>query len=382
MNVLIDNTGFKNKGAELMLLSAMQGFKEFIDDSSLFAIHGKPSYHIKGLYSITNQTRQNGVPLKQIPSLIKKNVFGLFDIDNIDLVLDVGGFRYSDKFDDIFDDKKIRSLKKYYQDLKSNGVKVILMPQAFGGFSTEKSKSLMIEIYPFFDLIFARDEESYKHLSTVVGKRDNILMYPDFTAIYNVDVDRSFRKKYNHLEEAICIIPNYKMINYGSDFEANNYIEFMRKVTKLIVGQGYKVFLLNHEGDEDERVIKSIAQFSDLNIEVVTKVNAKEAKWLIGRSKLCVSSRYHGVVNALSQGTPCFCTSWSHKYITLMKEYGFVDGVLNISENDNSIHKVLNLLGDSSLFNSTKMKIEKGHVRTKEKVVDMWLAISENIKAS
>ena len=105
-------------------------------------------------------------------------------------------------------------------------------------------------------------------------------------------------------------------------------------------------------------------------LEVIAGLNAKEVKGVIGSSYFCISSRYHGVASALSQGVPCISTSWNHKYEMLFKDYGLEDMVLDLesSEKDQraKVDKVLeedkNHLMKTHLLNEKKefaVRIEK-----------------------
>ena len=56
------------------------------------------------------------------------------------------------------------------------------------------------------------------------------------------------------------------------------------------------------------------------------------AKALVGGADLVVSSRYHGLVNALSMGVPAVGTSWSHKYAHLLADYGCKDSLWDVGD--------------------------------------------------
>jgi colanic acid/amylovoran biosynthesis protein len=45
------------------------------------------------------------------------------------------------------------------------------------------------------------------------------------------------------------------------------------------------------------------------------------AKAELARAWLVVSSRYHGMLGALTSGTPCVVLGWSHKYVGLLRFY-------------------------------------------------------------
>jgi len=91
---------------------------------------------------------------------------------------------------------------------------------------------------------------------------------------------------------------------------------------------GKPVYLLNHEGEGDERLAYKIQSSVHNSIEVVTGLNALEVKGIISSAYLVVSSRFHGLASSLNSCVPCLATSWSHKYEELFKDYGQKDCVL------------------------------------------------------
>lgn len=86
--------------------------------------------------------------------------------------------------------------------------------------------------------------------------------------------------------------------------------------------------MLNHEGFRDKDLCYQINAVNETKIPVVSGITAQEVKGLIGNSHTVISSRFHGVVSALSQGVPCLATSWSHKYEMLFKDFGQEDRIL------------------------------------------------------
>src|SRR5690606_1405722 len=146
--------------------------------------------------------------------------------------------------------------------------------------------------------------------------------YPDFTLLTKGKV----LPKFEMYKNAICIIPNRKMIT-NTVLGENTYINFVTFVIQYLQSKGERLFLLNHEGIGDLNICHTINDHLKTQLDIVTGLNALEVKGLIGESKLVISSRFHGVASALSQGIPCLATSWNHKYEMLFKEYGLSNKV-------------------------------------------------------
>ena len=139
---------------------------------------------------------------------------------------------------------------------------------------------------------------------------------------------------------------------------------------------GKDIFLLNHEGEGDLQLCKQInAQFED-DILIISGLNAKEVKGIIGASFMTVSSRFHGVASALSQAVPCLATSWNHKYQMLFEDYNQFDNILNVEDSWDKtqfkIHEIfMNHTEISAMLNSKKSELSI-------EIQSMWEKILKN----
>jgi colanic acid/amylovoran biosynthesis protein len=57
---------------------------------------------------------------------------------------------------------------------------------------------------------------------------------------------------------------------------------------------------------------------------------------------MVVSSRFHGLISALSQGVPAIATGWSHKYQELFNDYQFLEGYLPLSISEEDLDMIFN----------------------------------------
>ncbi len=100
-----------------------------------------------------------------------------------------------------------------------------------------------------------------------------------------------------------------------------------------------------------------------------------EVKAIIGRLKILVSLRFHGVVSGLSQGVPTFCTSWSHKYPELLKDYNVTDNLLDTTDVTFSFAKIDAALVDAKPYTPTQQIILQKEQESRK----MWDEIGASI---
>ncbi|MGJ5642469.1 polysaccharide pyruvyl transferase family protein [Formosa sp. S-31] len=375
MNVLIDNAGFVNKGAELMLFAVKAKIKNSYPNTKFVIRERIASISLEqikqeGFYVLKNL---DSGKYKMIPDRFT-HFLGLIRPSNIDLVLDAGGFQFSDLWENRYAEKGNTNdvIREYYRKLKSKGAKIVFLPQAFGPFNEKLSRERIEIIHEYADLMYARDNTSLKYLTDIVGVSSKIKLASDFTNLYKPSVPLV-----NLLPqgEYIGIIPNQKMITHTDSSVSNNYFDFLLKLCNKLVENGEKIVLLNHEGKGDFEIIKKLNSKLPEKVITLTDLNAAEVKAVISRFKLLVSSRFHGVVSGLSQGIPTFCTGWSHKYEELLNDYQVKNNYLPINSFSESFAKLSSVLeGKNSNHIQSKEIIDK----LKENVDNMWTDIIKN----
>lgn len=245
-------------------------------------------------------------------------------LKNIDLVLDASGFRLSDQWN--YSIGYYDRLENYYKELKESGTKIILLPQAFGPFNTELGKRGIDILNKYTDLVIARESVSKNYLLEAGADAAKIIQYPDFT----IQTSGVFPDRYKGIKGQVCVIPNKKMITH-TVLEAEEYLFNLKVIIAKILKTGREVFLLNHEAEGDLEICREISRHFSKPLPVLTNLNAREIKGVIGASLMVISSRYHGVASALNQGVPCLATSWSHKYEMLFQDFGLTGKIIDVN---------------------------------------------------
>ena len=92
-----------------------------------------------------------------------------------------------------------------------------------------------------------------------------------------------------------------------------------------------------------------------------------------------ISSRFHGLVSALSQGVPALTTGWSHKYEMLLTEYGFPEGCIPVGSSDSEIRERILQITDEANAVQLRQKLTETAQIQKQKSEKMWARVFECI---
>jgi len=373
--------GFINKGAELMLCAVLEKMKKEYPEA-VFAMTPTVSEasapYLKraqlGFYQKAHMWR-GGMQLGTLASLIPtkiRDMFGIVLNKEIDIVLDLAGFAYSDQWGQRSCEELANSCKRW----KKNGTKVIILPQALGPYKSVFNAKAMQAALNNADKVYARDKTSYKFLVDVVGERENLKIAPDFTNL----IEGILPDNHDYETNRFCIVPNYRMIDKTDMQKADAYLPFMIKVTRYAYEQGLRPFILLHEGANDLMLAQAIQDAVSPNVQILRESDPLKIKGIIGASIGTVGSRFHGLVSALSQGKPALATGWSHKYKMLFDDYGFPEGLLDVHMPDSELYRIMDLLiNDSSRLKVTNAIKQNSSVLKKSTEL-MWEDVMSVLK--
>ncbi|TWX67499.1 polysaccharide pyruvyl transferase family protein [Colwellia sp. C1TZA3] len=367
LKVEVKGIGFPNKGAELMLAAIIQQFDQR-GVAAQFSVEPYGDYKLRASHGLFQKARVNkfGLNIGALIGLLPKKflkVFGIIRAKDIDVVLDASGFSYGDQWGPHLVNYRLGTTIK---SLKKRGVKVVLLPQAFGPFENIDTKKAAENIMSQSDLVFARDPKSFEYCQSLVGGTQ-LELCPDFTNLVVGNVWNDFDTEMYET----CFIPNSKMLEKTDS--GNDYINLMVHLVDFSHMQGKKPFLLIHEGKADRELAKKIVERVSFVLDVIEPVDPLKIKWVIGQSKVVVSSRFHGLVSALSQGIPVVATGWSHKYLCLLEDYNVADALIDVKDGVTHGEAYLDkLLNDDGFYTITVDEILVCSAKQKQKVRDMW----------
>ena len=376
MNIEVLGAGFENKGAHLMLIAIVKELKRAFPGTRI-AIRSKEvknwdpgKLELFQKPSLSEHFIGNMVIRHMFDTEARQSSHMILDPE-IDVVLDASGFKYSDQFGKTGIWRRARRIVKW----KKTGKKVILLPQAFGPFKVSKIRKAVQAIADNVDLMLPRDRDSYGYLTGLVGERKQIMMYPDFTNMVKGELPDYFSTG-NH---RTCLIPNTQMIVKTSDIKGQSYIPFFAKCARYLKEKDLNPFILNHDMKKDRSLVLEIQKTSGIPLDIIEEEDPIKLKGIIGSCYLVVGSRYHALINALSQGVPAIATGWSHKYDRLFEDYGCPEMLISNLDFDAEALGKLKMLTEKDNYNRVVATLKQSAQLEIQKTERMWRDVIEVI---
>ncbi|WP_215398060.1 polysaccharide pyruvyl transferase family protein [Rheinheimera oceanensis] len=379
--VEIKGVQFRNKGAYLMLLASLEGLKGISRPVELVLSPGPnlpyPERARLGAWQKLS-FRRGGLDLTpmigKLPGALQRlfNRYGMVSERQVDLVLEASGFAYGDQWPLRF----LQNTAKEVVRFAKAGKPFVFMPQAFGPFKTEDSKAAMRDIINHARLIFVRDPVSLQHLqSCVPNLPDSVVLTPDFTVGLTAQPNDEIPLINGPYA---ALIPNNKVVSKfnhaGAEQLRNDYITAFAAAANTLANAGMQCVLVNHEGKEDAELCAEIAAKAPCTIVQIEDPLAVKA--FIGKAELAISSRFHGAVNALSQGVPCIATSWSHKYHAMMTDFGMGDYCVAELSEQNLLNALEQLLDNKTALAA---EVKQKAAALKQQNAAMWQRLYQAI---
>lgn len=402
--ILIVGGNFLNKGAYLMVESAMNIIKEGGEDYEPVIIDSFPSNNIKeykgvrvfpihswnhflmawirGMISYSAVFRVIARPLlKSIlkmkivkPYRVYREVVSLFN--DASCVIDISGYGYMTEGNN----KDVMNyVQLVFSDIsESASVPYIFFPQSFGPFHTESVSNddiILMHIRRSLStakIILARENKSLSEVLKI-SPTANVEWCPDFvlTTSYresekNGGINTSAYKNY------LVIIPNARLYDkFGMQIVDKFYATLFEGLHRYKID----VVVLRHSAD-DEKIVNNIARLCGKHDTILNEDYSPEyIECVISNASIVVGARYHGLVVALKNSVPCIATGWAHKYRELMSLYGLDNLVIDVTDSVNNyiIENIKRIYLDSS---DLRQEIENVNSRlTKQYTVKYFFKI-------
>jgi len=298
-----------NKGAELMLHTVRQELDKRLEDAS-FAIQSNEPFLSKPRFNMLQKCAPSTNPI--LDKIFRSSPLnrGMVTDSQITHYIDISGFAYGDPWGL----KKARNrLGKKVKELKRKGKPYYLLPQAFGPFTESKLQREMKLIGSNASLLCARDSASLAHLKDL--GLENAELFPDIT--FALDTKDQTAPDLAHSPYG-CLIINNKLIS-SKTIQPNDLLDLFTASGKRMQKHGISPQVLLHEPKEDKDLANELAQA--LDCPIIELEDARDIKNCIKHSYVTVTARFHGLVSALSTGTPAMAVGWSHKYMELLRDF-------------------------------------------------------------
>jgi len=300
-----------------------------------------------------------------------KRRFGLVSEKNITIIFDASGFAYSDQWGPKHSEKWAKTFEKW----KKNGKKIVLLPQAFGPFTSNSIKNSIKAIVQNSDLVYVRDDSSISHLIKTVGKAEKIKKAPDFTNLVEGKIPDYF-----HFDpKRVFIVPNYRMIDKNPD-GSSSYMKTIITCVNTLIEKDYNPEFLIHDTKDDLGLAKQLNSCFKKEIPIIQEFDPILIKGMLGNCYAVIGSRFHGLISALSQGVPCLAMGWSHKYDMLFQEYQCPEYLITVNNTEQEIEKKIALLCDEKNRELLKKRLNDSSEFQKEEAIKMWRDIIKVIE--
>ncbi|WP_404401819.1 polysaccharide pyruvyl transferase family protein [Idiomarina seosinensis] len=373
---------FVNKGAELMLYAIKQQIENLWPNASVVLAPNPYSPYYERVavnayqkLSLRKHRLDVNALSYQLPTKLKsylKHSWGIITESDIDLVLDASGFAYGDQWGSLKIKHLTSELKRYHK----NNIPYIFLPQALGPFTRSKDIKQLKQGLPLATFIAAREETSFEHIKSVIGKADNLYQFPDFTNLVTGIVPDYFTGGDNK----VLFIPNSNMVGARNTHKPEwrtKYINVLLNGIQVVKEMGLEPVLLNHEGSGDAALCQQLKQQSEIDIDIIEEPHPLKVKGIIGASKAVVCSRFHGCVSSLSQAVPCLGTSWSHKYERLFEDYEVKELLLEPNMDRLQFKKTL----EQALTKETAQQLAEKSEQLKKNTKELWANIKSTVEA-
>jgi hypothetical protein len=331
MIIEIRGTGSQNKGAELMTHAILQHFTSHPSNlDAKFVVGPKFGPYTKraqlGLYIKQHSPRLGWTRLAQalMPDHYRRTL-GIIKPSEIDVVLDASGFAFGDQWSPNRTERLAEEAKKWKRNPTQ---KLILLPQAFGPFSTDRIKKAFLEVQEYADLIYARDQESYDYVCELNGPVERLRLMPDFTIITEGKVPSHYKPSTRDM----LIVPNVRMLDRTTSNVQAGYVPFLIQCIHEAIQRELRPVVLLHSA-EDKEILSELEKAST-DLLVLHEDNPLHLKGILGTAYLVIASRYHAIISALSQGVPVLGTGWSHKYRLLFDDFGCAELLVSLEDSD------------------------------------------------
>jgi polysaccharide pyruvyl transferase WcaK-like protein len=242
---------------------------------------------------------------------------------------------------------------------------VYKLPQVMGPFSQPLNKFSAKFCLSLCTRIYARGAWTRKHLAELGLPSEVVAEAPDVGFLYSEGYrlnDENSEHALRSLEKVkrlklkggrlAAIIPSAVMLGLGRE----RYLSQCERIIIDLIEHAYSITFIpsalrenTRETHNNDRLLierlKSIAESHGGEVLGITfSCPTHRIRSLISEVDLICTSRFHGMINALSLGKAPFVLGWGHKYIEVLEEFGLESLYCGLGDEISSIKSRLETL--------------------------------------
>ena len=336
-------TLYGNRGAEAMVSTCIEQVKIRYPDASLHILSYYPEddrAERDKMHGSADQSRvyvHSLTPLKLLSSWLPASFFALLMPKGRNTGLDrdgLGPLKLIGGLDAVFDvagvsfiDNRLKFIPFNVLTLFPfllNNVKVFKLSQAMGPITNIFNLIAARLILPKLSLLVARGQQTFSFVSTSPIKDLRLTNHPDVSFV----LDQSSVTPYqDRAEKAIAVMPSALVAKNDPQY-VSKMVDMMRKLHDA----GYKLTLIAHSWrsnteksrNNDLVVARAIQSRLPSGVDVLGEgLSARELRDVTSRYRCVLTSRFHGLIAALTTLTPVIVIGWSHKYQEVLDDFSF-----------------------------------------------------------
>jgi len=305
------------------------------------------------------------LPIRGIKKALSRFTPWIKALEEADIVGDIRG---GDSFSDIYG--LSRFLHGFFVAWTAVLIKgsIVQFPQTFGPYNRRISRLMAGYLLRHSSVIMARDKESQRLASKLIGPKKKVLLCPDVAfSLEPLKPDKILLDppiEYNPGLPKMVLGINVNGLMYNGGYTRDNMFG-LKMDYKDMLSKLFEALLKEHENEiwlfphtyappgnvesDNEACIKvkdSISPQAKARVRVVTgDYDCHELKWLIGQCDFFIGSRMHSCIAALSQGVPCVGIAYSQKFRGVFETVGMGDWVVDGREvgTDEAVNRVIEL---------------------------------------
>lgn len=343
-NILITGGGMGNKGAQSMTFICVSELKKRYPEDRIVLLtlanddYSKFSFDVQlisypALKYLVDE--MNGIHriLRRISRKKVDEIECLYT--NARMLIDISGYALGSNWPDATVDYYLSC----FECARKYNVPVYVMPQSFGPFDYAKDSATFMRIqstmsYP--KIVYAREKEGYELLKDLFGL-SNLHQSCDIVLRSRKISPQDVYKKVEHrkmpviIHGSAAVIPNARNFDHA---ERQTILEYYQTAIRTLLECKHYVYLLHHSSEDSAICTELKALFNDVDdvILINSDFDCFEYEDLVGKFDYILASRYHSLIHALKNGTPCIAMGWAIKYKELFDLLEQQDCVLDIRD--------------------------------------------------